>query len=232
LQLIQKQTNKNKANMRFKSETKGVDASAFTEAEFEFILDPFDNSGEIIGRYMDQVLMFGYMVLFVSAFPLAPFIGYVSNILQIQQYGQALLYRKRRNIPIGAQDIGSFQGCFELMSTLAMVSNSGLVFFTMREAFFDKDTPGKTIIWLFFGTLGMIKVLISGIHAVIPDESEMVTIQLERTDFVKRRLIDLSREDEDLSEDEEDMDDVMVGRSDGVRKSQEPITSAQLHKMI
>lgn len=103
------------------------------------------------------------------------------------------------------------------MATLAMVSNSALVFFTMRSAFFDPSTSRVHILWMFFGTIAMIKVLTSVVHALIPDESEMVHLQLERTDFVKRRLIDLSHEDEDLEDEEH---------------PQPPVSSAQLHNMI
>jgi hypothetical protein len=70
---------------------------------------------------------------FLSVFPVGPFIGYVSNIQQIHQFGSSVLWRKRRLVPEGAQDIGSFQNCFETMATMAMVSNSALVFFAMRD---------------------------------------------------------------------------------------------------
>ena len=51
-----------KAWKRFADETAGVDATTLSEAEKQSFLDPFDLNGEIISRFMDQTLMFGYMV--------------------------------------------------------------------------------------------------------------------------------------------------------------------------
>jgi hypothetical protein len=42
------------------------------------------HQNENIRRYMDQVLMFGYMVLFVTALPAAPLLGFVSNVIQVR----------------------------------------------------------------------------------------------------------------------------------------------------
>ena len=167
-----------------------MDTSKFSPAEQQFILDPYDQKREILNRYMDQVIMFGYMCLFVCAFPLAPFLGYVSNILQIQQFGSALLYRKQRNTPFGAQDIGSFQSCFEAVSLLAIMTNTGLVFFTNQKRYFGNDVDQKLIIWLFFGTMALIFAFVNISKQVISDVPEKVDIQLRRQDFIKAELFD------------------------------------------
>lgn len=78
------------AYKRYRDETEGVDPSAirsFTPAEYQYIMVDGDERMEIVNRYMDQVTMYGYMVLFVTAFPLGPLIGYVSNVWQIHTYG-------------------------------------------------------------------------------------------------------------------------------------------------
>lgn len=53
-------------------------------------------------------------VLFVTAFPAGPLVGYLSNIWQVNIFGSSMLYRNRRNHPKTKQDIGSFQDCFEV----------------------------------------------------------------------------------------------------------------------
>ena len=94
---------------KFRAETEGADMSKMTTAEKQYILVPYDFENEIMAKFLDQVLLFGYMVLFVVALPLAPFFGYFGNILQINQYGSLMLFHKQRCMPFGAQDIGSFQ---------------------------------------------------------------------------------------------------------------------------
>jgi hypothetical protein len=132
--------------------------------------------------------MFGYMCLFACAFPVAPFLGYVSNILQIQQFGSSLLFRKQRNIPVSAQHIGSFQVCFEIVATLAILTNTGLIFFTDRKNYFGDDISQKLINRLFLGAIATIYVLVSIIKQWIPAIPERVKIQLRRQEFIKSRL--------------------------------------------
>ena len=178
------------AAKRFQKETAGIDSSKFSPAEAQFILDPYDLKREILNRYMDQVIMFGYMSLFVCAFPVAPFLGYISNILQIQQFGYSMLFRKQRNIPVGTQDIGSFQNCFETVSLLAIVTNTGLVFFTNQKKYFGDDFDQKLILWLFFGTMALIFAVVNVVKQVVSEVPEMVEIQLRRQEFIKGELFD------------------------------------------
>jgi len=141
---------------------------------------------------MDQVIMFGYMVLFVSSFPMAPFMGYVSNILQIHEYGNNLLWRKQRNQPLGAQSIGTFQLCFEFIAAAAVVTNAALIFFTMRDSLFP-DYASDSISWLFFLTVYLLFKLMEIVRTIIPDVPDTVRIQrlrqtyFEETVFVKTR---------------------------------------------
>ena len=138
---------------RFRAETSGVQSlESLSAAEKEYTLDVFLQHDETIERFMDQVMLFGYMLLFVVALPLAPLLGFLSNSLQIQMYGRALLFHKQRNFPRGAQDIGTFQGCFQIVAVLAGVSNSGLIFFPLRESFFRRFSSRR------FGNLVLLRI--------------------------------------------------------------------------
>lgn len=176
---------------RYLQETKGTNPDDFSEAEKQYVLEQFDTELDVITRYMDQVIMFGYMVLFVAAFPMAPFLGYASNIFQIHQFGHMLLFRKQRNLPFGAQDIGTFQMCFEAQAAVAVVTNSGLVFYTMGTTYFPDNYPQSLIVWIFFGTQLAIFKLMEVIRVVIPNVSEKVELQLKRQDHFKSKIFEL-----------------------------------------
>lgn len=180
---------------RYKAETAGADVEKFTKAEKEYILDVYDTEMEVINRYMDQVIMFGYMVLFVVALPVAPFIGYLSNIFQINQFGKMLLFRKQRNLPSGSQDIGTFQMCFETLAHIAVITNSALVTFTMVEVFFP-NVNILYVVWTFFGIiLGIFKCM-EWIRDVIPDTPARVELQLERQEFLRKKIMDPKPDEE------------------------------------
>jgi hypothetical protein len=184
---------------KLQQETEGADVSKMTSAELEYILEPFDFENEIMARFLDQVLMFGYMVLFVVALPLAPFFGYFGNLLQINQYGHLMLFHKQRCMPFGAQDIGSFQYCFEMVAGIATFTNAALVFFTMRDVYFQENFPQSYVMWLFFGTIGSILYIMSLVRDNTDDVPEAVSTQLERQSHLRRKIYDLTPDDEKVA---------------------------------
>jgi len=181
---------------RYQEETAGADVSKFTEAESQYILDPYDEAMEMINRFMDQVIMFGYMVLFVTAFPMGPLIGYFSNVYQINQFGYSLLYRKQRNPPKLAQDIGSFQGCFENISKAAVVTNAALIAFTMGENYFGDQVGTGLVVWFFFLLIGCIVFVMDLIALLVPDVPEEVDIQLKRQEHFVSKIADLTPDEQ------------------------------------
>ena len=59
------------------------------------------------------------MTLFVSAFPLAPFLSLFSNIVEIRTDGWKLLHAFRRAQPLGAEDIGTWFAIFQVGAAAA-----------------------------------------------------------------------------------------------------------------
>lgn len=64
--------------------------------------------------YAELAIQYGYVTLFVAAFPLAPFLAYVSNVVEIRTDGWKLLYAFKRVLPSGAQDIGSWMSILQV----------------------------------------------------------------------------------------------------------------------
>ena len=80
------------------------------------------------------------MLLFVVAFPAAPFLAFVSNFFQLRMDAYKFLNTYQRIIPGGAQDIGTWQLVFTLITGAAIMTNAALCVFVMNtfERFSDE----------------------------------------------------------------------------------------------
>ena len=77
--------------------------------------------------YAELAVQFGYITLFVVAFPLAPLLALANNYVEFRSDAFKLLTQMQRPVPRGAEDIGSWQGVFTTISCIAVVTNSALV---------------------------------------------------------------------------------------------------------
>lgn len=124
----------------------------------------------------------------------------------------------QRPVPIGAQDIGSWQVIFSLVSVVSVVTNAAIVCFTMN-VLDGYSYLGRT--WLFIGFQWFLISVQFIISAAIPDTPESVHIQQKRAEFIVSKLI-LHVEDEDYGEEQEDPN----GRQ-SVIDSANPLLAAQ-----
>ncbi len=84
--------------------------------------------------FNDRVIQFGYIVLFAPAYPLAPFLAFVNNIIEIRLGGYKMCsgyQRPRWNVRNG---IGSWLGMLSVLGFAAVVTNSIMVAFVGSES--------------------------------------------------------------------------------------------------
>ena len=60
----------------------------------------------LFDEYLEMVLQFGFVTIFVAAFPLAPFFALINNWVEIRLDSQKLVTETRRPLAERAQDIG------------------------------------------------------------------------------------------------------------------------------
>merc|ERR1712224_839373 len=80
--------------------------------------------------YNEMAIQFGYVTLFAAAFPIASLASLINNIVEIKSDATKLLIHTQRPHYRGAEDIGSWQRVFEIVSTLAVMTNVSIVGFT------------------------------------------------------------------------------------------------------
>ncbi|XP_078531829.1 anoctamin-6 [Lissotriton helveticus] len=97
--------------------------------EQDYHLQPMGKLG-LFYEYLEMVIQFGFVTLFVASFPLAPLLALVNNLLEIRVDAWKLVTQFRRVTPEKAQDIGAWQPIMQGIAILAVVTNAMIIAFT------------------------------------------------------------------------------------------------------
>ncbi|XP_055761466.1 anoctamin-6-like isoform X2 [Salvelinus fontinalis] len=81
-------------------------------------------------EYLEMVIQFGFVTLFVASFPLAPVLALVNNLFEIRVDAWKIITQFRRMVPEKAQDIGAWQPILQGVAILAVASNAMIIAFT------------------------------------------------------------------------------------------------------
>jgi len=156
------------------------------------------------GDFLEMAIQFGYVTLFVAAFPLAPFLAFVNNVLEVRVDSFKVCHLSRRTHNMGAQDIGSWQGAFYFLATASVLSNAAVIFFTSRTLIPIPAgltiSPEAFLVWMWVlssaGVLG-VKYLVD---VLTPDVPVEVSLQLQRQDYLVRKCLALEPDSEPESD--------------------------------
>eukprot|EP01035_Chromulina_nebulosa_P019508 gene19508-25404_t len=141
-----------------------------TPIEQQYVLNEYELINGTLQDYAGLVMQYGFTVLFVGAFPLAPTLAFISGYIQIRIDGWKLCQAHRRPIPKIAEDIGTWQLMIEVLSLL------GDYRWEVR--------------WLLFLTAEHITFVIKYVLAeVIDDIPETVQMQTDRSEFLVSKVL-------------------------------------------
>ena len=137
--------------------------------------------------YADQLVIFGYMSLFIAACPGAVFLGCIAYFLEVRGTLWLMLHGSRRPVPEECEGIGLWRDAMELMIILAVCTNAGVVVFTMKT--FDDYTDFQRMgIFVLFQYTAFLIMYILGL--IIRDEPPEVSIQRQRQKFITDKLVE------------------------------------------
>ncbi|XP_059831561.1 anoctamin-9-like [Hypanus sabinus] len=88
-------------------------------------LNDFD-SYSIFNEFLEMTIQYGFTTIFVAAFPLAPLLAFLNNIIEIRLDAKKMIWHFKRPIPRKAKDIGIWLKILEAIGVLAVIGN-GLV---------------------------------------------------------------------------------------------------------
>uniref|UniRef100_A0A8D0CD79 Anoctamin n=1 Tax=Salvator merianae TaxID=96440 RepID=A0A8D0CD79_SALMN len=97
--------------------------------EKDYHLQPVGKLG-LFYEYLEMVIQFGFVTLFVASFPLAPILALINNLLEIRVDAWKITTQFRRMVPQKAQDIGAWQPIMQGIAILAVVTNAMIIAFT------------------------------------------------------------------------------------------------------
>lgn len=107
-----------------------------------------ENEG-LFEEYLEMVLQFGFITIFVAAFPLAPLFALLNNWVEIRLDAHKFVCETRRPVAERAQDIGVWFKILDALAQLAVISNAFLIAFTseflprlLYQYQFDWDLQG------------------------------------------------------------------------------------------
>uniref|UniRef100_A0A8C6IE84 Anoctamin n=1 Tax=Mus spicilegus TaxID=10103 RepID=A0A8C6IE84_MUSSI len=95
--------------------------------EVDFNLEPFAG---LTPEYMEMIIQFGFVTLFVASFPLAPLFALLNNIIEIRLDAKKFVTELRRPVAIRAKDIGIWYNILRGVGKLAVIINAFVISFT------------------------------------------------------------------------------------------------------
>lgn len=173
--------------MKNRKETKtktGEEAAKLSEPERQYMKDEYEST---FGDYEELCVQFGYVTLFVVAFPATPMLALMNNIVEYRIDATKLVDLVRRPIPRSAGDIGTWYSVLNIVSWIALITNLVLILFASSSV-----TKGKSAAFVLAGfivaehILFFIKLLIGMFYK---GEPASVKEHNERQEFLVGKLI-------------------------------------------
>jgi hypothetical protein len=177
-----------------------------TRPEHEFKLVPYDES-DILGDYTSTAIQYGYLALFVTALPLAAPLALICNLSEVKSDAIKMCYLHQRPLPVMVEDIGAFQGIYTLITLAAVISNSGLMKFTMTVM---DDMSDDRQWWIFIGFQWIVFAILIFAQFVIPDETDDIATQKGRTEWLVKKIIDEVEDDDGKMTEDDVLEDIVL----------------------
>uniref|UniRef100_I3IXI4 Anoctamin n=1 Tax=Oreochromis niloticus TaxID=8128 RepID=I3IXI4_ORENI len=84
----------------------------------------------LFSEYLEMVIQFGFITIFVAACPLAPLFALINNWVEVRLDAQKFVTEYRRPVVERAQDIGIWFPILQFIAHMAVLSNAFLIAFT------------------------------------------------------------------------------------------------------
>ncbi|XP_061107436.1 anoctamin-2-like [Conger conger] len=95
--------------------------------DLDYDLEPFEG---LAPEYMEMIIQFGFVSLFVASFPLAPLFALLNNIIEIRLDAKKFVTELRRPDAVRAKDIGIWYNILNGIGKFSVIINAFVISFT------------------------------------------------------------------------------------------------------
>lgn len=173
-----------------------------TSPEEEFELSPYEGTFD---DFDELVIQYGYVSLFVVAFPLAPLAAFLNNIIEVRVDSTKLVTLTRRPEPRGASDIGTWYTVLEIVSFIAVTTNLAMICFETK--LINDAVPREAIkVYVFILAEHLVILMKFFIGYFVPDVPKELEQHLARQEYVVGVLLQGVEEEDEEEPNLKDMD--------------------------
>ncbi|XP_017873582.1 PREDICTED: anoctamin-1 isoform X3 [Drosophila arizonae] len=131
-------------------------------------------------EYLEMVLQYGFVTIFVAAFPLAPFFALLNNILEMRLDAKKLLTHHKRPVSQRVRDIGVWYRILDCIGKLSVITNGFIIAFTSdmipRLVYRSLKSPDGSLNGYLDFTLSEFRISDSSkLHSLAGDFSNITT---------------------------------------------------------
>jgi len=95
------------------------------------------------------VLQYGFVTIFVAAFPLAPFFALLNNVFETRLDAKKLLTMYRRPVGQRVRDIGIWYRILDSISKLSVITNVSFIIHQLLMRSVEKEILHITVVRIF-----------------------------------------------------------------------------------
>ncbi|XP_053912431.1 anoctamin-2 [Cuculus canorus] len=92
--------------------------------DLDYTLEPFTG---LTPEYMEMIIQFGFVTLFVASFPLAPLFALLNNIIEVRLDAKKFVTELRRPDTVRAKDIGIWFNILSCIGKLSVIINAFVI---------------------------------------------------------------------------------------------------------
>uniref|UniRef100_A0A8B9NTZ8 Anoctamin n=1 Tax=Apteryx owenii TaxID=8824 RepID=A0A8B9NTZ8_APTOW len=110
-----------------RTETKEINTNQSKDPQqwdLDYSLEPFTG---LTPEYMEMIIQFGFVTLFVASFPLAPLFALLNNIIEVRLDAKKFVTELRRPDTVRAKDIGIWYNILSGIGKLSVIINAFVI---------------------------------------------------------------------------------------------------------
>jgi len=153
--------------------------------EKEYSLNDYEGT---LDEYGEMVIQYGYLTLFAASFPLAPLLALVNNLVEIRTDAYKWLMVYNKPFYRGADDIGGWYNILEVLSVIAVITNSLLIAFSFNALYAVLNSP-YLVLWTVVILEHLVFLAKYIISTIVPDVPQNLRAVIAKQQYIQTQIV-------------------------------------------